>query len=114
MSDRSRSHPQVPMAPVCTLPASDRWGRLVSIYSIIRRAKSFHVLRHGVSFRFDNSDDMARLLLDVVLAERNCCQKFSYSMVFGAQHQPIELRIEAAGDLVQPVKDLYLGLTQET
>jgi len=52
-------------------------------------------------------------LLDLVLAERNCCAQFTYSIVFGPRHQPIELHVEATGALIQPLKVMYLSIMKQ-
>jgi hypothetical protein len=115
MSKPSRSLPQAigvdaAMAPACTLPTTDRTGRRVDVQAVVSMAIDHLELEDGVAFVFDNSDDVARLLLDLVLAERTCCARFAYSLRFGSEHQPIELRVQAVGALVQPLKDMYFGL----
>ena len=120
MSGRFRSLPQAPpsvesaMALVCTVPASGRNDRRLSVYDVQSRATSARELDNGVVFLFENSDEAARSLLDLVLAERNCCAQFTYSIRFEPEHAPIALRIEAVGALIQPLKDLFLGLSQQT
>ena len=120
MSGRSRALPQAPpnvesaMALVCTLPAPEQGERRVSVHDVLSRATSSRELESGVAFLFENTDDAARSLLDFVLAERNCCAQFRYAILFEPEHAPIALRVEAAGALVQPLKDLFLGLSQQT
>lgn len=120
MSSESPLLPQAPrdvdsaMALVCSVPAPGRGERRVSVQAVVSQATSFDEVENGVLFRFENSDDVARLLLDLVLAERRCCARFSYSMMFQPEHQAIELRVEGAGDLIQPLKDLYLGLAVQS
>ena len=96
-----------PLGLVCTIPAADRGERLVSVLRVVARAKSVGTLKHGIRLVFEGSDEVARLLLDLVLAERACCAQFTYSIVFGAPHRTIELRVEAAGSLVQQLRRLY-------
>ena len=120
MSGRPRSLPQVPpnvesaMALVCTVPASGRDKRRWSVHDVLSRATSSREVENGVAFLFENSDDAARSVLDLVLAERTCCAQFTYSIVFEPEHAPIALRVEAVGALVQPLKDLFLGLSRQT
>lgn len=102
------------MALVCTLPAAGRDDRRAGVRSVINQATSSRELECGVAFSFENRDDIARLLLDLVLAERNCCAQFTYAILFEQQHRPIELRIEAREPLVRPLKDLYVGLLPST
>lgn len=115
MTRDKRSLPQATaesaMALMCTVPASGRGERRVAVHDVVARAVSSEQLGDGVAFRFENTDDAARMVLDLVLAERNCCSQFSYSLVFGRQLAPIELRIQAAPSLVAPLKDLYAALS---
>ena len=120
MSGRSRSLPQAQpsvesaMALVCTLPTLDRDKRRLSVHDVLSRATSSRELTSGVAFLFESSDDAARSLLDLVLAERNCCAQFTYSIIFAPQRASIAFHVEGAGSLVQPLKDLYLGLSQQS
>lgn len=102
------------MALVCTVSESGRGERQIDVQSVIVRATSFRELENGVAFDFDGSDDIARLLLVLVLAERSCCAQFRYGIGFAPRQGAIELRVEAEGQLVQPLKDLYLGLARLT
>jgi hypothetical protein len=118
--DQLRSLPQIrravdsAMALVCTIPAADRAERIGSAQTVITQATSFRELDNGVAFTFNNSEDVARLLLDLVLAETKCCAQFNYSIVFGSPHQTIELRVEAHPRLARRLKYLFLGLKRET
>lgn len=98
------------MALVCTLPTADRSGRRVDVQAVLQQAISHRELDDGVALVFENTDVSARLLLDLMLAERNCCARFSYALVFGAGHRPVELHVQAPEALVKPLKDLYFGL----
>jgi hypothetical protein len=117
--DQLRSLPQIrravdsAMALVCTIPASDRAERIVSVETVITQATSFRELDSGVAFMFNSSEDVARLLLDLVLAETKCCAQFNYSIVFESPHRTIELRVEAHPRLARRLKHLFLGLARE-
>jgi hypothetical protein len=95
------------LALVCSLPADSRHERRISMNAVVSQATSRHELENGVSFLFENSDDIARSLFDLVLAERHCCAQFRYSILFAPEHQPIELRVEAAGPSVWLLKKLF-------
>ncbi len=115
MLEPSRSLPQAPdvdraMALVCSLPTTEQTERRVDVQTVISRATSHRELVDGVALVFENSDESARSLLALVLAERNCCARFTYALMFGSNHQPLELHVRAGDALVQPLKDLYLGL----
>ena len=102
--------PDIPL--VCNLPAPGRIARAIAVHAVIARATSFRELENGVSFAFRNEDALARSLLDLVLAERNCCAHFRYTLLFAPEHKPIELIVEGDGPLVGPLKTLYLGLAR--
>jgi hypothetical protein len=93
---------------VCSLPAAGRDERRTSVQAVIAHATSWTELENGISFSFDNSDAMAKSLLDLVLAERQCCAQFTYSIRFERQHAPIELRVEASGLLMPLLKGVFL------
>jgi len=104
------SDPTSGVSIVCTLPPLARIRRGAAVHEVIGRATSSWELETGVAFAFRNTDDEAQSLFDLVVAERECCGQFRYTIVFPALHEPIELRIEAVGSLVEPLKSLYLGL----
>lgn len=111
--DRERSsHTEVDaaLALVCALPAVGRDGRRVDVYTVVSQATSVSGSDRGVELAFPNTDDMAQVLLELALAERNCCARFQYSIAFPPNHASIELRIEAEGGLIKPLQALYLGL----
>jgi hypothetical protein len=98
---------------VCTLPPSGQGRRRIDVQAVIALATSLTEMETGVAFTFPNANDVAQSLLDFALAERDCCPQFRYEIVFAPAHHPIELRIDAAGALVKPLKDLYVGLARE-
>lgn len=114
----SRSLPQAPdidvaLALSCTLPLAGRDKRRIAVQDVIAQAKSACEINLGVSFAFDHADDVARRLLELVLAERTCCARFIYTIAVTPQENRIALRIEGTERHAQAVKDLYLGLAQE-
>lgn len=116
---QSRALPQMPadvddaLGLVCTLPGSERADRRISIRDIISQATGWSELETGVTVRFDGSDEAARLIFDLILAERVCCAQFSYTMGFAPQRGALELRVEAPIAQRQALKDLYLTLARE-
>ena len=114
----SRSLPQAPpdiddaLALSCTLPPAGRDERRIAVQEAIAQATSASELDLGVAFAFDHTDDVARRLLELVLAERTCCAEFVYTIVITPRENRIALRIEGTGRHVQPVKQLYLGLAR--
>ena len=99
---------------VCSLPSESREARRIDVQTLMTHAIAHRELDAGVAVTFPNTDDLAQSILDLVLAERNCCAQFRYTIVFDAAHQPIEVRIEGPGSLVASIKALYRGLAAET
>jgi hypothetical protein len=95
------------MALVCSLPSAGRTERRASVQAVISQATTSREIENGISFSFENSDDVARSLFDLVLAERNCCAQFTYSIRFERDHRPIELRVEASGLAVPLLKYVF-------
>ncbi len=75
------------LALVCNVPSGGRSERRVDVQSVIALATSVTELEDGVALAFPNTNDVA--------------------------HRPIELRVEAEGALVTPLKDLYIGLARD-
>ena len=98
---------------VCTLPGSERAPRSVTLRDIISHARGWTELETGVALRFDGSDEVARLVFDLIVAERVCCAQFSYTMCFDPQHTSLELRVESPIAFRAALKDLYLELLRE-
>lgn len=119
MSDSPRSLPQMStdvdsaLALVCTVPAIGRNGRRTDVQAVLSLASSCRGVDDGVAITFPNTDDVLQSVVDLVAAERNCCAQFRYTIDFPPEHQPIELRVQAPAQLVQPLRDLYVGLARE-
>jgi len=114
VQEKSQSLPQTraeiddALGLVCALPLAGRNDRRVALHDVIAQSSSSRELEHGVALAFDDTDEMARGLLDLILAERVCCAKFDYTLVIAPRSRLLELRVEAGGELVHPLKDLYL------
>ena len=71
MTKQPRSLPQATpdlaaaMALVCTIPVRDRGARSVTVQSVISQAMSSRELGNGVAFRFEGTDNIAQLLLEL-------------------------------------------------
>jgi len=98
------------MALVCTVPATGRNERRIDLASVIQRATAVTEIAAGVELAFEGSAEVARMVVDLTLAERECCAQFTYAVVFAPRCASLRLRVEGEGALVRPLKDLYLGL----
>lgn len=99
------------LAAVCAIPPGERAERRVSVHALLERSMAVRELETGVSIALDGSAETARSVADLALAERECCAQFTYTVVFSPLAQGIELRVETAGALIVPLKQLYLGLS---
>jgi hypothetical protein len=101
------------MELVCTVPERGRHKRRTDVASAIQRATAVAEIAAGVELTFEGSTDMAGLVFELTLAERQCCAQFRYTILFAPHAASLTLRVEAEGALVQPLKNLYLGLAAE-
>ena len=112
----ARALPQAPdvvddaLGLVCTLPSTERAQRRLSVHQVIAQAYASRELEHGVALSFSATDDTARMLLDLMLAERDCCARFTYAIVSAPPHASIELHVETTPGLAEPLKALYRDL----
>ena len=63
---------------------------------------------------FPEAEEIARTLLDFVLAERRCCPHFTYELCFVPDHRGITLRMRASGAYLTSLKALYRELVRGT
>lgn len=96
------------LALVCTLPPADREGRRVTLRSILAHATHIAEESDGVRVDCGGSDEIAAMLLQFVLAERQCCAAFTYDLLFAPDHSTITFRVSGRGRDVAPLKALYL------
>lgn len=109
-SESSATGVDAALALVCNLSPIDREGRRVGIQYLLERASICRDHADGVALEFPHTDEVARALLDFVLAERQCCTRFAYELGFAPPHAAVTLRVRASGESVKPLKDLYRGL----
>ena len=120
ISDPSRTSPppssdvESALAIVCSPPSADREDRRADVAGGVSQALSGCELEDGVGFSFPNTDSVAYTLLSLILAERNCFPMFHYELVFAPSRRPIELRVKTMGELIVPLKSLYLGLARDS
>lgn len=98
---------------VCNLPLDSQAGRRVDVFAVLASALNARPLANGVELSFPNTDGAASSILNLVLAERHCCPRFDYEIAFEPDHSPLQLRVRANAELVNPLKNLYLGLAGE-
>lgn len=98
---------------VCNLPPSDRNGRRLGVQDLLKQSVEHHETESGVAIVFPTTTEIAESVLAFVLAERQCCAQFCYSIVFYPDRGNHELLIDGTGKLIGPLKALYTGLAAQ-
>jgi len=101
------------LALVCGVSGTARSERRVSVMGVIELSTSVDEIENGVRLGFDGSTATAKTLFDFVLAERECCAQFTYTVSFEPPATATELRVTSCDQLVPALKNLYLGLARE-
>lgn len=65
------------------------------------KVEAKQALADGYAFRFPNTDEIARLLLDFILIERQCCAFFQIELVFLPGNGSIWLHLRGGEDVKQ-------------
>ena len=81
----------IPVA--CTLTADELQERGQEISGLFDHVTEVKELADGYAFAFPGGDDQARVLLDFIVAERACCQFFTFDLQFPAPHEAIWLQV---------------------
>jgi hypothetical protein len=102
------------LALVCVLAPLDRAARLGTVRHVLERATGRSEQNDGVLLEFPEADEISRMLLDFVLAERRCCPHFTYELCFAPDQRRVTLRMRASGAYLTPVKALYRELGRDT
>ncbi len=119
MTDDTRSLPLLApgidsaLALACTIPEGDRRERVASVVVVVKQARSIRELEDGVVLEFDSSEATARQVWELVVAERECCAQFTYSITLEPHLGPLTLRVQASGAAIPPLRALYLGIHSE-
>ncbi len=112
MTEPSAGAADAALAFVCVLAPVDRESRLASVRTVFERANRCAGEQDGVLLEFPEADEIARTLLDFVLAERRCCPHFTYELCFVPEQLGITLRMRASGAYLTPLKTLYRELVR--
>lgn|SRR5262249_37238682 len=82
----------VPLA--CSLTIAELRVRGAENASLFARAQQVYELPDGYRFAFPAAADVARNLLQFVLAERTCCPFFTFELMLPAPHHAIYLTVQ--------------------
>jgi hypothetical protein len=96
-----------PLAMICTLPAGVRAERRIEIAAMLASRTGFTRHSDGVELQWVYSEETAHTLLEFVLFERQCCNRFSYELGFPPPHESITLRLRAAPEQVEALQAFY-------
>jgi len=92
----------------CTLPSPELATRRAEIQRLIERAGSVKAKPDGVLFTFQNTDEIARTLLDFIRFEQQCCGALTYELRAEPPHTQLALQLRAPANLVASIQKFYL------
>jgi hypothetical protein len=101
-----------PLALVCTLPAGVRSERRGEIQTLLETRTAFTLHPDGIELVFKFSEQAARMLLDFVFFERQCCNSFQYELSFSPPHDGVTLRLRAPAPQVAALQTFYQDLPE--
>lgn len=85
-----------PVPVACTLPAPALARRLIDLLSLFARADRARRLDDGLLVEFTSpTQETLRTVCDLLLAERQCCPRFTYELAFAPRLGPVTVRIRA-------------------
>lgn len=94
----------------CTLSPGALTGRRVELRGVLALATGFAESEQGFVISFPATDEAARAVWEVVLAERVCCAGFRYVITFTPGDATLSLTVDARDKYVAPLKALYTPL----
>lgn len=81
---------------VCTLTEEEKVERSEENGGVFQAAEQVRELPDGYAFRFPGSAATASRLLEFVLAERSCCQFFTFELGFEPNEGPVWLSLRGS------------------
>jgi hypothetical protein len=86
----------LPSAIACSLPP-DQWPRRARALAVIfDNARSVREEYGGLTLEFEYSPERARALLELVMAERECCRFMSFRLDLGAELDGLRLHVRGS------------------
>jgi len=99
---------EIPIA--CKLSDSEMTTRRQNVLSDLwSKVEVRQELADGYAFRFPNTEDVARQLLDFILVERQCCAFFKIELVFSPENGPTWLHLRGGDGVKQFVETELAG-----
>jgi len=91
-------------ALACDLPAEAFARRAMDTTQLFDESRSRRALADGAELEFAGDDEVARALLDFVLAERRCCASLSYELAFVPDHSSVRLTLRGRGRQAEAIR----------
>src|SRR5258708_2837860 len=91
--------PAVEAALACNLPPAERAERGDAIHPLFAAVQQVVELEDGYSFAFPGTAPWAGRLLEFILAERECCPFFTFTLVFAPDHTTICLQLRGSAQI---------------
>ena len=88
-------------APIagCSLTPQELTERLQELSGLAGAADSVEERDDGLALVFPSSDETAKRLLELVLAERRCCPFFRFELVFEPHSGPLRVLIGGLAEI---------------
>jgi hypothetical protein len=94
----------IPLA--CTLTAAEMQARRQENAELLSRAIHAEDLPDGAVYTFPPTPELARAVLDFVLAERACCAFLTFTLRFASPHANIYLEIQGPVEMKPHIRFL--------
>lgn len=102
-----------PLPIVCSLTGREVSLRKDSTSKVLRRASQVREIEDGYEFTFPGNGELVSGIVEVVVAERECCPFLEFEMHFEAAGGPIRLRVTGPSGTKGFVQE-ELGLASHT
>lgn len=91
---------------VCTLSDATRTARRHSIERLFTEAEQVAELDDGYALRFSAGAAPVTRLVDMILAERECCLFFTFALTFSPNQGPVWLHVRGPEGVKAFIQDL--------
>jgi hypothetical protein len=83
--------------------------RVAEVQTMFKQATQVEELPDGYAFSFPAEDLWAKRLLDFILFEKICCPFFTFALIFGTQHGPLQLQLRGSAEVKNIIQAEFLA-----